>query len=99
MSGVVSVECPARLICSMDGVLWKWTLGLRVCAFTLDFAEFMAAHLDGEFTKYGRRAAHDDVTRFHRADAVRRSGVEEVSRIERIEFRCELDETAAIVNE
>src|SRR5260370_14963953 len=59
----------------------------------------MGPHGDFQFTEHGRRAADDDVTGFYRADAVGRSRINEVARIERVKLGGEFDQPAAIVDQ
>src|SRR5690348_16644236 len=100
MSGVVRVEWPARLICSMVFLLGLSPSRRRVCARrVVDAAELVGAHLDGELAEHRRRAADDDIAGFYGANAFRRAGIDEIARIKRVERGGEFDQPAAIVNE
>ncbi len=59
----------------------------------------MGPHGDLQFAEHGRRPADDDVAGFYRADAVGRPGIDEVAWIERVEFRGEFDQPAAVVDQ
>src|SRR5579864_1630896 len=98
MSGVVSVEWPTRLICNMVLSLCARRSGGNAL-FARHAAGFMGPHGDLELAERGRRAADDDVAGLYRADAVGRPGIDQIARIERIEFGGEFDQPAAVVDQ
>src|ERR1700683_912498 len=98
MSGVVSVEWPARLISSMVRLLAYRALRVRVLR-GLDCPGLMRPDADFQLAKRGRGAADDHVAGLDRADAFRCAGVEQVARLERVEFGSEFDQPPAIVDE
>src|ERR1700677_2227544 len=99
MSGVVRVEWPARLICSIATLRILRSRLRANAAVVLDAAEFVSAYSDLEFAEERRRPADDGIAGVYRADALRRAGIDEVARIERIERRGEFDQAAAVIDQ
>ena len=89
----------ARALDLQHGILPMRAAQARNAMFARHAAGFVRPHLDLEFAERGRRAADDDVAGFHRPDAVGRSGIDKIARIERVELGGEFDQPAAIVDQ